>query len=1006
MFCTPIWGATSKQPDLGVPAISMGGAFVAVANDATAINWNPAAIAALQRQELNLSYADRFGLGLSESYLGYVLPVTESHALGIDWFYRGFDDVSSGLGLDAGLNRLGIAYGYRNNIQLLRQYVGNSSIGFTGRYISQEANLDGATAMKASGFGLDTGLLVPLPHGIRFGLAVHDIGGTGVKHESGLSEEIMSSHIRLGLAYKPPVEGLTIATDIDDHFRIGAEYWVRGQLALRAGIKSELETPESRGDATTFSAGFGLKYRFVQFDYAYENHPILDASHYTSIALAYNPRVVSIKNATIRPTPIFRSLYRHYQENDFFDVVLANSAPEPVTVNVGLMLPKVMTLPHTETIELPPQSTEKYTFKVTFDQDLFNRPEAFFDNFVTPTVQVRYTRNRRDQLVEKQLERVYIAGKGKVSWNVDGMAAAFVTPADLAVAGISRGLVQRYSDMLASKFNRSNIGKAMLLFDAMGVYKIRYQADQKTPFAKVSDDRTIFDTVQYPSELLDRPEGISTKIGDCDDLTVLYASLLENLSIDTAFLEANEPGKGHIYLMFDSGVRPDRTEDHFIDESEYVEWEGRIWIPVETTMFGFTFADAWRNGVNEYKRLKARKLIDEIYVQQWMQTYKPAILSPVNANLPLDANIDSLLSRDIAFVDQRTDQIALGSITSLDTPDGAYDAGVAYLRANHLEKALHHLNQVLDMAPRHDDALNAKGVVLTKQGQYDDALSLYQRALNIDDNAAVRMNIALTYYLKGERDLADMMFEEVVQLDESYSELFEFLSGVGDAQGFYEIGVSYLRQLRVDQALEQFGLALEADPDYADALNARGVVLCRKGQYDEALLLFDKASAIDPKQKGYRLNIAIAHHLNGNRRKADIIYQQVVAQDESYEGLFDFMAASESAEEIYRIASGYMHQEQWNKALERIDQALVGDPDNGHSYNAKGVIFAHQGNFDQAYDFFEHAETLLPNNHGVRINMAIVRYMQGRRHEAAVIYEQVVQMDPRFEGFLPFLSEE
>ena len=67
MFCTPIWGATSKQPDLGVPAISMGGAFVAVANDATAINWNPAAIAALQRQELNLSYADRFGLGLRES---------------------------------------------------------------------------------------------------------------------------------------------------------------------------------------------------------------------------------------------------------------------------------------------------------------------------------------------------------------------------------------------------------------------------------------------------------------------------------------------------------------------------------------------------------------------------------------------------------------------------------------------------------------------------------------------------------------------------------------------------------------------------------------------------------------------------------------------------------------------------------------------------------------------------------------------------------------------------
>ena len=762
----------------------------------------------------------------------------------------------------------------------------------------------------------------------------------------------------------------------------------------------------SRSDATSASFGVGIKYRFAQIDYAFERHPVLDATHYTSVALAYNPRVVSIKDATIRPSPIFRSLYQHYQESDFFDVVLTNSAPEPIAVSVGLMLPKVMSVPHTETLVLPPQSAEKYTFKVTFDQDLFNRPEAYFDNFVTPLVQVRYSRNRRDQVVEKQLERVYVAGKGKLSWNVEGMAAAFVTPADLSVAGMSRGLVQRYDQLLAGKFNRSNMGKAAVLFDAMGVYRISYQADQKTPFANVSDDRTIFDTVQYPSELLDKPEGVDTKIGDCDDLTVLYASMLENLSIDTAFLEANDPGKGHIYLMFDSGVPRDRTEDHFVSDAEFVEWEGRIWIPIETTMFGFTFNDAWRNGVAEYKRLKARKLIDEVYVQEWMQTYKPAVLPPATIDLPGEVAVDSLLSRDITFFDQRTDQIALGSVTSLETPDGAYDAGAAYLRANHLEKALQMLDRVLQMKPDHHDAINAKAVVLTKQGAYDDALIMYRRSLDILDDTAVRMNIALTYYLMGERDRADIMFEEVVALDESYGELFEFLAGVGDAQGYYDVGVSYLRQVRLDQALEQFELALDSDPEYPDALNARGVVLCRKGRYDEALAVFESAAALDPEQSGYQLNVALAHHLMGNRRKADVIYQQVVARDEGYEGLFDFMAASESSEENYRIASGYMQQDQWDKAIERLDRALMGDPDNGHAYNAKGVAAARLGDYDEAYALFELAEQLLPTDPGVRLNMAIIRYMQGRRHEAAVIYRQTVEMDSRYEGFLPFLAEE
>ena len=264
----------------------------------------------------------------------------------------------------------------------------------------------------------------------------------------------------------------------------------------------------------------GVKYRFAQIDYAYERHPVQRPTHYTSISLAHNPRVITIKDAIAWPNPIFRSLYPHYQENDFFDVVISNSATEAIEASVSLFLPKVMSVPHRETVILLPQSNEKYTFKVTFDSDLFNKDEAYYDNFVTPIVRVDYQRNRQDQFTEKQLERVYVAGKGKLSWNVKGMAAAFVTPDNMSVASLARGLVQRYNDLLAEKFNRSNIGKATVLFNALGAYRIRYQADQKTPFTSVSDDKTIFDTVQYPSELLEMPEGVETKIGDCDDLTV------------------------------------------------------------------------------------------------------------------------------------------------------------------------------------------------------------------------------------------------------------------------------------------------------------------------------------------------------------------------------------------------------------------------------------------------------------------------------------------------------
>lgn len=995
--------ATPKQPAVGTRAISMGGAFAAVASDASAAYWNPAALATLQRQELYFTYADRFGLGLTHSYLGYSLPVGDNHALGLDWLYEGFNDVDRGLGLEAMQNQFGFAYAYRNSIQRLRPLLGNTAIGFRGKYVTQAISEDSRSELSTTGWGWDLGLLAPLPYSLRLGLVVQDVGGTALGYGSGLSETVFDPHYRLGLACKP-LEGLTLATDLDDEFHAGAEYWFLGQLALRAGMHTELHTPESFGDATTIGFGLGVKYRFAQLDYAYERHPVLAPTHYTSLSLAYNPRVVSIKETNIRPSPIFRSLYRHYQENDFFDVVIANASQEPIEATVSLMLPKMMSVPHQEQVLLPPQSTEKYAFSVTFDQDLFNQPEAYFDHFVSPVVTVTYTRNRKEVPVEKQLDRVYVAGKGKLSWNVPGMAAAFVTPEDLAVAGLARGLVQRHDEMLTAKFNRSNLGKASLLYAAMGAYRIRYQADQKTPFASISDDRTIFDTVQYPSELLAKPEGVETKIGDCDDLTVLYVSLLENLSIDTAFLEANEPGKGHIYMMFDSGVPPDRTEDHFVSAAEYVQWQGRIWIPVETTMFGFTFADAWRNGAAEYKRLKARQLIGEVYVQQWLATYKPAVLPPSQAGIPANASLDSLLAKDLEFFDQRVDQIALGSVTSLDTPDGAYDAGAAYLRVDHLEKAIAMFDRALEMDPDHADALNAKGVALTRQGRYDEALEHYRQALLRQDNTGIRMNVALTYYLKGERETADRLFEEVVAVDDSYAEFFDFLATVGDAQESYEIGVSYLRQKRFDEALMHLEEALAADAQFADAVNARGVVFAYQGRYDEALSLFEKARALDPEQLGFQLNIALAHYLKGDRQKADVLYQQVIAQDDSYEGLLDFLAEMGTAEENYRIAAGYMQQEEYDKALERLDRVLAVDPGMGDAYNAKGVILTSRGMYDEAYAIFEKAEEILPENPGVRLNMAIVRFLQGRRYEAAVIYRQVIEMDGRYEGFLEFLE--
>ncbi|HIE48012.1 TPA: hypothetical protein EYP84_03875, partial [Candidatus Bipolaricaulota bacterium] len=138
--------------------------------------------------------------GAIDAHVHLALPVAGT---------RSADDFATGtLAAAAGgvTTLIDFAYGYRNSIQRLHPYLGNTAVGMTARYISQGADLDGKSLMNASGWGFGLGLLIPFPHDLRIGLAAQDLGGTKVEHESGLSETVFDSHYRLGLAYKP-VEG-------------------------------------------------------------------------------------------------------------------------------------------------------------------------------------------------------------------------------------------------------------------------------------------------------------------------------------------------------------------------------------------------------------------------------------------------------------------------------------------------------------------------------------------------------------------------------------------------------------------------------------------------------------------------------------------------------------------------------------------------------------------------------------------------------------------------------
>ena len=113
--------------------------------------------------------------------------------------------------------------------------------------------------------------------------------------------------------------------------------------------------------------------------------------------------------------------------------------------------------------------------------------------------------------------------------------------------------------------------------------------------------------------------------------------------------------------------------------------------------------------------------------------------------------------------------------------------------------------------------------------------------------------------------------------------------------GFYNNrGIAKAEKGQYDQAILDYNKAIEIDPKYAEAYNNRGRVYRLKGQYDQAVLDYNKAIEIDPKYVDAYYNRATFYYVKREYDKAwdDIKMIQDLGYQVSPEFLEDLRKAS------------------------------------------------------------------------------------------------------------------
>jgi len=326
---TPLWAqkvskvGTTAAPFLkigvGGRAIGMGEAHATLAEDITAMYWNPAGLARMAGNQVLFNHYDYLA-DLHFDYVGIAFSVPALGAIGASVSYLGSGEIErTTLTLQEGTGEMVSAGSYAVGLAFARELTDRFSFGFNAKYIHEWL-----WHCSANGFAVDVGCLFDTQfHNLKLGMSISNFGTAMrmegrdllVQHDIDPMSEGNNSNVNAYLAtdaYKLPIlfrvgvsmdvardvlhlanHGFIVAVnavhpnDNKEYLNVGAEYRFFQLLALRIGYR-QLFLEDGEGGLT---GGFGVSAGVGRFrallDYAAVDFGRLDYLHKLSLILAF-----------------------------------------------------------------------------------------------------------------------------------------------------------------------------------------------------------------------------------------------------------------------------------------------------------------------------------------------------------------------------------------------------------------------------------------------------------------------------------------------------------------------------------------------------------------------------------------------------------------------------------------------------------------------------------------------------------------------------------------------
>ncbi|HNW60123.1 MAG TPA: PorV/PorQ family protein [bacterium] len=303
---------------VGARALGMGEAQSTQAEDITAMFWNPAGLAKIERMQILLNHYDYLA-DMKFEYAGIAIPVRNVGTFGVFFSYLGMPDIErTTITYPDGNGEMVSASSFAAGVSFARSLTDRFAIGGTGKLVHESIWHD-----DAGGMALDVGVQYrTFFKNLKIGMSIsnfgadmrmdgrdmlvqHDIDETSGGNNGNINAQLSTDEFPLPILFRVGISAnlaedflglkehdLIVAVDAihpsdnREYLNVGAEYSFKKLFSLRGGYR-QLFLEDSEGGLTF---GMGLHAKVLNtdllLDYAMIDYGILDRQNKFSLIMS------------------------------------------------------------------------------------------------------------------------------------------------------------------------------------------------------------------------------------------------------------------------------------------------------------------------------------------------------------------------------------------------------------------------------------------------------------------------------------------------------------------------------------------------------------------------------------------------------------------------------------------------------------------------------------------------------------------------------------------------